>query len=257
MSDPKPPLQKMRDALRGDASTAVSVAFTFLVMAGLLWSGTSLNRGYEAPEVVVIPTVWAAAIIGGVVLATVFTFLRYVNARAGDEGGMKPESRTPDDSGPDSENRTVSESTGPEPQQGRQVGKTVDVSGDETAGGSVKSPENAERRAKDNFPEWMQNEGNEQAGQSTTGDSGAVPPNQAGHDPTSEQTRTRSSGQSRISDPDSRGEQREGEPATATDDRGANDESAEAPEDESQAQGLTESYFRNLRQSVVRNEFRR
>lgn len=247
----------MRDALRGDASTAVAVAFTFLVMAGLLWSGTSLNQGYEAPDVVVIPTVWAAAVIGGVVLATVFTFLQYVNARTGDEGEMKPESRTPDDSGPDGEDTTENDSTGPESQRGRQVGKTVDVSGDETAGGSVKSPENAEKRAKDNFPEWMQNEGNEQAGQSTTRDAGAVPPNQAGRDSTSQQTRTRSSGQSRNSDPDPRGEHLESEPAITTDDRGTNGESTEAPENESQAQGLTESYFRNLRQSVVRNEFRR
>lgn len=257
MVDRKPTLQKMRDALRGDASTAVAVAFTFLVMAGLLWSGTSLNQGYEAPEVVVIPTVWAAAIIGGVALATVFTFLRYVNTRTGDEGGMKRESRTRNDSDDRGESTTESGPSGPESQHGRQIGQTVDVSGDGTAGESVKGSEHAEKRAKENFPEWMQNEGNEQAGQSTTGGSGAVPPTQADRDLPSEQTRTRSSGQSRIPDPDSLGEQRESKPATTTDDRGANGGSAETLEDESQAHGLTESYFRNLRQSVVRNEFRR
>lgn len=254
MVDRKPTLQKMRDALRGDASTAVAVAFTFLVMAGVLWSGTSLNKGHEAPEVVVIPTVWAAAIIGGVALATVFTFLRYVNARTDDEEGMKPESRTRDDR---RESTTESGPSGPESQHGRHVGQTVDVSGDGTAGESVKSSEHAEMRAKENFPGWMQNEGNEQSGQSTNGDSGAVPPTQAGRDLPPEQTRTRSSGQSRTSDPDPRGEQRESKPATTTDYRGANGGSAETPEDESQAHGLTESYFRNLRQSVVRNEFRR
>jgi hypothetical protein len=258
MSDHDSALQKMREALRGDVSTAIGTAFTILVIAGMLWAGTSLNQGYEAPEVVVLPTVWAAAIIGGVALTTIFAFLRYVNARASQEEGTEPESRTRDDPGNTTESGAKNSSTGRESQHDRQRARTLDVSGDGNAESPVNRSENAEKRAQENYPEWMQNEGNEQAGQSTSMNSEAVPPTQADSNPESE--RTHSSRTQKASDPNSVRKERENKSTTPPADEGSSDDqgtSVDSGEESEAEPQLTDSYFRNLRQSVVRNEFRR
>lgn len=257
MSDHDSALQKMCEALRGDVSTAIGTAFTILVIAGMLWAGTSLNQGYEAPEFIVLPTVWAAAIIGGVALTTIFAFLRYVNARASKEG-THLESRTHDAPGNTTESETMSSSARIESQHARQGTRTLDVSGNGDAGSPVNRSENAEKRAQENYPEWMQNQGNEQAGESATRNSEASPPTQVDSNPESE--RTYSSRTQKASDPDPTREQQTKKATTSpadggsSRDQGTSVDSAEISEAKPQ---LTDSYFQNLRQSVVRNEFRR
>jgi len=243
-------------------TTAITTTLAIITMMGMLWAGTSLNQGYEAPQMLIIPTVWAAAAIAALALTTAFACLIYIRS-------SRPQHDEPPS--PDTGTDTSGGSGGgvgetrmqDRPRRGRGgQGPSIQIGGGNSSSGQD-GGEQTRQRAKENFPDRMSEEGNEHGGQSTQASQEAVPTSSpetevpdsrsaidsnAWKDGSSESGEDASSERSIRSGP-------HGESSAVSDasaDAGGRSESDEPSDDV-----MPKSYYRTCRNQIIRSEFKR
>lgn len=146
-------------------ATGVTTLCVVLVLTGLLWAGTGVNTGIEAPSAITVPTVWAAAIVGAGVLTIVFAFLAFAFAysnrtKEGDSTPSGDSEPTTDDGDEDVSNGSSVEDTPKRSSSDSPEIISSAGSGENhtTSGSSVDAA--VQSRVDENYPDHLDADGN-------------------------------------------------------------------------------------------------